>query len=100
MDRKINIISGKNLIDEEIKQSSPTKGKRKARSASPNVEHIAKKRFTKDPLIEHEFGTITCSTHFIIPKKQSIMDVKLHPPQKFMLTDKRFVYYLGPFDLF
>ena len=26
------------------------------------------------------------------------MDIKLQPPQKFMLTDKRFVYYLGPFD--
>ena len=51
MDRKIKIISGKNLIDEEIKQPSPTKGKIKARSASPSMEHIAKKRFTKDLLI-------------------------------------------------
>ena len=68
MDPKIKIISGKNMIDEEIKQPSPTKGKRKARSASPSMEHIAKKRFSQDPLIEHEFVTITCSTPFIIPK--------------------------------
>ena len=99
MDPKIKIISGKNMIDEEIKQPSPTKGKRKARSASPSMEHIAKKRFSQDPLIEHEFVTITCSTPFIIPKKQYIMDIKLQPPQKFMLTDKRFVYYLRPLIL-
>ena len=42
MDRKIKLISRKNLIDEEIKQPSPTKGKRKALSASPSMEHIAK----------------------------------------------------------
>ena len=98
MQGKIKNIIREGTIEEIKNEESPKKGKRKARSASPSVENIAKKRFIKDPLIEHSYQTITFSTKFIIPKRPCVLNFKLQPGQKINLEDKKYVYYLGPVD--
>ena len=94
MQGKIKKIIREGTIEEIKNEESPKKRKRKARSASPSVENIAKKRFIKDPLIEHSYQTITFSTKFIIPKRPCVLNFKLQPGQKINLEDKKYVYYL------
>ena len=98
MSKQINEVVIPDMIEEEKNHVPPVARKRKAKSASPDIEYVARRRCIERTINNKEVAPITPSTLFIIPKKPFQLEMKIQARQTLSVKDKRYVYYMGPME--
>ena len=91
MSKQINEVVIPDIIEEEKVHAPSVARKRKAKSASPDIEYVARRRFIERTINNEEFAPITSSTSFIIPKKPFQLEMKIQARQTLSVQDKGYV---------
>ncbi len=82
-------------MEEEIEIEPITYGKRKARSTSPQIEVLAKKRLLETRVNGEEYEPVTISTSFHRNSRFCDTQMKLQSKSKAVISDRRYFYGFG-----